>query len=407
MNVQQKKIIVFSCLLTIGQAVMSVHADPILRAGNRVSYIVNRNNQGRTWGFGMADKNQMFKWESQSKYSKGTIIGHRSNHSCISCHIIGTQDVAPSKVGYHVLVYGTGKHMNAVIGYGSNTQGQLGNSNSPDFTNYHDIPAKDFYLGSKSTTANGCGAGTYSSFVIQYDGAVKACGDNTYGQLGDGTTTRRKYMVDVLTGPDTKLKNIKSVVGGYGFTLFISKDNKLYVCGRNNHKQLGMPGTFHYATYCKGGVAKADAGYYHSILLMTNGDVYTAGQGKYGAVATGSTSDSYYTRTRNMCIDIAAGGYHSICLRYDPDRKTQPYEKIVNVSGMNTYGQLGNGTTTNWYSWGGVCPDIDLVAAGDRHTLIWRKSDNTFWTCGRNDYGQLGNGTSGGYKANWQPVQFE
>ena len=61
--------------------------------------------------------------------------------------------------------------------------------------------------------------------------------------------------------------------------------------------------------------------------------------------------------------------------------------------GDNTYGQLGNGTTTN--SLTPIMVNIDNVmdiAAGDRHSIAL-KNDGTVWTWGRNNYGEIGDGT--------------
>jgi alpha-tubulin suppressor-like RCC1 family protein len=48
-------------------------------------------------------------------------------------------------------------------------------------------------------------AGAYHSLVLLGDGTVRAWGANTYGQLGDGTTTRRTSPVTVpgLSGVET------------------------------------------------------------------------------------------------------------------------------------------------------------------------------------------------------------
>jgi alpha-tubulin suppressor-like RCC1 family protein len=69
---------------------------------------------------------------------------------------------------------------------------------------------------------------------------VKACGNNTWGQLGDGTTTQRTTPV-TMTTPG----NPVAVVNPYGgvFTTLILLDNKeLWGCGYNGFYQLAIPG---------------------------------------------------------------------------------------------------------------------------------------------------------------------
>ncbi|MDR2865789.1 MAG: hypothetical protein LBV13_00050, partial [Methanomassiliicoccaceae archaeon] len=43
------------------------------------------------------------------------------------------------------------------------------------------------------------------------DGTIWACGYNSSGQLGDGTTTRRNYPVQVIANFSTYLTNVKAI----------------------------------------------------------------------------------------------------------------------------------------------------------------------------------------------------
>ncbi len=82
---------------------------------------------------------------------------------------------------------------------------------------------------------------------------------------------------------------------------------------------------------------------------------------------------------------ISVGSDHTVALKGDG---------TVWCWGSNGYGQLGDGTTTNYSTPVQVLglTDVVFVAAGDCHSLAI-KSDGTVWTWGRNNYGQLGNGT--------------
>ncbi len=61
--------------------------------------------------------------------------------------------------------------------------------------------------------------------------------------------------------------------------------------------------------------------------------------------------------------------------------------------GANSYGQLGDGTTTERITPIQVATDISQVAAGPVHSLFV-KTDGTLWAMGYNESGQLGDGTS-------------
>ena len=56
-------------------------------------------------------------------------------------------------------------------------------------------------------------AGHYSSLALLGDGTVRAWGANTYGQLGDGTTTRRTSPVTV-----PGLSGVEQVTAGRAYS---------------------------------------------------------------------------------------------------------------------------------------------------------------------------------------------
>ena len=68
----------------------------------------------------------------------------------------------------------------------------------------------------------------------------------------------------------------------------------------------------------------------------------------------------------------------------------------VMTGGLNEYGQLGDGSTTDREAFLPVSglENVVKVSAGLEHAVAL-KSDGSIWTWGRNNYGQLGNGTHG------------
>jgi alpha-tubulin suppressor-like RCC1 family protein len=61
---------------------------------------------------------------------------------------------------------------------------------------------------------------------------------NNYGQLGDGTTTERSTPVamQVIDGVSIKAK---SVASGFGTTIVLIAGKKIYTVGNNSNGQLG------------------------------------------------------------------------------------------------------------------------------------------------------------------------
>ena len=77
-------------------------------------------------------------------------------------------------------------------------------------------------------------AGSTHSFAVKSNGMVYAWGTNTYGQLGDGTTTTRNTPVQL-----NNLNNIIEVSAGISHSLAIDNNGIIWAWGRNNFGQLG------------------------------------------------------------------------------------------------------------------------------------------------------------------------
>jgi alpha-tubulin suppressor-like RCC1 family protein len=148
-------------------------------------------------------------------------------------------------------------------------------------------------------------------------------------------------------------------------------------------------------------IALVSAGAGHSLLLKTDGTVYSWGANNYGQLGTGDTDECYWpTQVRNPTgfgylnniIDISAGNGFSLALTSD---------SIAYAWGVNNYGQLGNGTTVQSSlpvritdSTGSSFLDrIRTISAGSFGALAL-DSDGYVWSWGSNREGALGIGSS-------------
>ena len=124
--------------------------------------------------------------------------------------------------------------------------------------------------------------------------------------------------------------------------------------------------------------------------------MFSTGLNSSGQLGNGSTT----LRTNPVQVAtgfraLAAGERHSLFVRTDGS--------LWSV-GRNTEGQLGDGTTTQRTTPVLVAQDVALVCAGYNHTLFV-KTNGTLWSMGLNDYGQIGNGSSGFGSNPLSPVQ--
>src|SRR5207237_1283877 len=105
-----------------------------------------------------------------------------------------------------------------LLTWGDNSYGQLGNgSNSPYFA-----PLRVPNLAGVTAVA----AGARHMLVLKSDGTVWAFGSNGSGQLGDGTTTSRATPVQV-----SGLTNVTAIAAGSFHSLALKADGTLWTWG--------------------------------------------------------------------------------------------------------------------------------------------------------------------------------
>jgi alpha-tubulin suppressor-like RCC1 family protein len=281
-------------------------------------------------------------------------------------------------------------------------------------------------------------AGSQHTVVRTPDGAVWTWGGNSFGQLGDGTTTQRTTPVHVST-----LTDIAAVAAGAEHTLALEADGTVWAWGRNNNGQLG-DGTItgrQVPTVVPGlpAIAAISAGSSHSVALSTDGTIWTWGYNFNGQLGDGTTTRSLQPLiivTGWTATGIAAGHSHTLAIRDDgtlwgwganysgqlgaasPTQWNVPAQIAgvtgalfaaggschtavvrtdgrVLASGCNTSGQLGSGNTTNR-------PSMDLVSSLLNASKVYAGASFTtaltstgqVWSWGQNFNGQLGDGTT-------------
>jgi alpha-tubulin suppressor-like RCC1 family protein len=235
---------------------------------------------------------------------------------------------------------------------------------------------------STSAVAATAAGGSSHSVVVKSDATVWAWGQNSSGQLGDGTTTARRTPVQVpgLTG-------VIAVAVGNRHTLALTSAGVVWAWGLNTDGQLGDGTTTQRTSPFNVGltsIVAIAAGDAHSVALASDGTVWVWGQNTYGQLGDGTTTRRLLPQVVSnvQAAAIGAGYGHTLIAKADG---------TAWAWGANWYGQLGDASTTQRTTpvqMSGVS-NATGVAAGMYHSLVLR-STGTVLAAGQNTYGQLG-----------------
>lgn len=125
---------------------------------------------------------------------------------------------------------------------GKNEEGQLGygyaSENNPNLVCISKM-ADNLLNGKKIISVS---AGSDHSVALDEDGKLYVWGGNLSGQLGNGTTDTDCKIICLTDYKNSKLygKRIKEIKAGTYITLVVDSEGKIYTCGDNNFFQLGQ-----------------------------------------------------------------------------------------------------------------------------------------------------------------------
>jgi alpha-tubulin suppressor-like RCC1 family protein len=255
-----------------------------------------------------------------------------------------------------------------VYTWGSNNHGQLGIGASSPTTCTSNTPCSRTPLkvtgGFKSIAPGG-----YFSLAINSGDRLYVWGENSSGQLGDGTTGDKNTPTLVNAGSIGSGVQIVSAFGGITHTVAADSAGRVHVWGGGNSGQLGL-GDRNNAplptlSSTLSNIKSVTSGNYASYALNDSGQLYAWGGDQYGQVGIGGTGTSRpfvlspllingiednvtNDITRKTVITYVGGGVGAIhILALDSDYNIYAW-------GNNSFGQLGDGGTNQTISQGNV-----------------------------------------------------
>lgn len=231
-------------------------------------------------------------------------------------------------------------------------------------------------------------AGGQHSLALKRDGTIWGWGQNTYGQLGDGTGSDRNAPVQV--SQTTGLPSAVAIAAGVEYSLALGSDGTVWIWGWDRVTSFGgLPVRVNNLA----GIAQIAAGAFSAALKTDGtpeGQVWSFGYNGHGQLGDGTKTD----RTAPVpviglttAVAIAAGDSFGLAVTSGSDPKSW---------GNNGLGQLGDGTTTEHLTPITVpgLSQIVSVSAGSAHSFFLR-GDGRAFAAGYNYLGALGIGDVG------------
>lgn len=355
-------------VLLIAPLAQAASVTPVVQAGSAHSIALKYDGTVWTWG----------------SNAYGQLGNGSAKDSTTPVQVKNLNNVVAIAAGlYHNVAV---KSDGTVWAWGANFTGQLGNNTLVN----SNVPVQMLVSAAPNVgLANGIAvaAGWYHSMVLT-TGGLYTVGDNTYGEIGDGTNTRRLMAVPIA------LPGVTAIAGGEGYSVALTNTGQVWAWGADFLGELGDGAFINQnapvlnATLAN--IVQISAKASTTLALDNKGVVWgwgvnDGGQVGNGGVASPVTPPGQSNVSNFVVTSIAAGGFHSLAITNDAE--------IIGW-GTNSTGQLSNippqtfTAATGLSSVGGVVQ----LAAGISHSLGY-KPDGTVIAFGNNATGQLGDGT--------------
>ena len=371
-------------------------AQPVTKIAAGQGHTLFLKSDGSLWAMGLNGNGQLGDGTYNNTNRPELIVSN--NVTAIAAGGGGTPNVS----GHSLFLKSDG----SLWGMGYNGCGQLGDgTKSPNAPNSGTNRPEEIVTSNVTAVA----AGSNHSLFLKSDGSLWAMGNNTYGQLGDGTYSPNKPFPGIVTPEEIVASNVTAIAAGGNHSLFLKSDGSLWAMGESFFGELG-DGTLNKTNrpemIVASNVTAVATGGYHSLFIKSDGSLWAMGLNNCGQLGDGVPSGDYvWTNLPEMIVAsnvtaIAAGGEPGQSLTLTGHSLFLKRDGSLWGMGYNGYGELGDGTYNNTnLPEQIVANNVTAIAAGgdpdyylSGHSLFL-KSDGSLWGMGYNGYGELGDGT--------------
>jgi alpha-tubulin suppressor-like RCC1 family protein len=268
--------------------------------------------------------------------------------------------------------------------WGDNTWNQLGDGTATD-------RATPTAVSGLSSGVTAIAAGDTHTCALTSAGAVLCWGENSVGQVGDGSTTQR-----ATPSPVTGLSSgVIAIAAGGAHSCAVKTAGALMCWGFNYYGQLGDTTKLDRLTpvpvsTLSSGVTAVSAGLYFTCAVKTGAAMVCWGRNEFGQLGNNSVTDrSSPTAVTGLSSSVAAigtGSAHSCAMTTGG---------AMSCWGYNGVGQLGVGTKVDKLvptPVTGMSAGVAAVGLGQAHTCA-ATTAGALKCWGDNQFGEIGDGT--------------
>jgi alpha-tubulin suppressor-like RCC1 family protein len=362
------------------------HLTSILAVAGGERHAVALDSDGAVWTWG---------WNFLGQLGTGAACPDMNSGACMGLfpsRVPGLANVrAIAARGYHTLAL---KQDGTVWAWGFNDAGQVGDGTNID----RHTPVQVAGLTGHGGVAEIVSGGKVN-VAIMADRTLMAWGRNAEGAVGNGAFDASGQGVPTATpvSQATGLTRVRAVAVGWNHVVALDTDGGVWTWGENTDGELGDGTTSHRNTPYRvpglSGVTAVSAGDGHTEVAKEDGTVWSWGSNANGQLGDGKLYARSVTPVQAIGIDhvvlVRARNWNAAAIKADGS---------VWVWGDNGQGQCGNGLYSDnrtlpvqvVFPW--LSPRVVSIWGGARHGLVL-KSDGTVWDWGINMSGLLGDNT--------------